>query len=173
MGQMREATEGFIRDLSGEHGPALLAWATRRLGDDRAAEELVQDVLVRAWRHQDQFDPSRGSERQWLFGIARNAAVDRRRAEGRRLRLVGARRAEPPVPDDGGIEQVAERSLVAEALAGLPDHHREVVTEAYYGGRSVREIATRLGLPEGTVKSRMFYAMRALRVALEEKGVLS
>ncbi len=173
MGAMQEATEVFIRDLSRDHGPALLAWARRRLGNDGAAEELVQDVLVRAWRHQDQFDPARGSERQWLFGIARNAAVDRHRADGRRLRLVGAQRAERPTPDDGGIEQVAERSLIAEALAGLPDRHREVVTDAYYGGLSVREIAARLGLPEGTVKSRMFYAMRALRAALEEKGVLS
>ncbi len=173
MEQMREATEVFIRDLSTDHGPALLAWARRRLGDDHAAEELVQDVLVRAWRHQDQFDPDRGSERQWLFGIARHAVIDRQRADGRRLRLVGTQRAERPAPDDGGIDQVAERSLIVEALAGLPERHREVVTEAYYGGRSVKEIAARLGIPEGTVKSRMFYAMRALRGALEEKGVLS
>jgi RNA polymerase sigma-70 factor (ECF subfamily) len=161
------------RALHDAHAAALLAWARRRTADPGEAEEVVQETLVRAWRKQHQFDPARGSERAWLFGIARNVAADRGRRESRRLRLVPTVRShdEPvdPMPD---LDRVVEQSLVRDALLALSSEHRAVLVEAYFRGCTVREVAERLAVPEGTVKSRLFYGLRSLRAELEARGVL-
>lgn len=166
-----DAVDGFVRSLHDRHAGALYGYALRRLGDRAAAEDAVQDALVAAWRHQDQYDPARGSERQWLFGIARNVVADRRRRDRRR-----ALRAVPGVAseavDDDDLERVVEASLVVDALAALSPEHRSVIVAAYYDGQSVHEMAARFGVPEGTVKSRLHYGLRALRAGLEETGVL-
>jgi RNA polymerase sigma-70 factor (ECF subfamily) len=171
-GRGPSSAEGFIRRLSAEHGDALLSWAVGRFRDRRDAEEVVAETLVRAWRHFDQFDPARGSERSWVFGIARNAAVDHFRRSRRHLKAV----PEPAVRDepdpDQPTERVAEASLVRDALESISEAHREVIVLAHFGGLTVAEIAARLDLPLGTAKSRLFYAMRSMRAALEERGVL-
>lgn len=156
--------------LHADHADALFTWAVGRAPDRRDAEELVAEVLVRAWKRHDQFDPNRGSERAWIFGIARNALVDMHRRSRRRLRLVtDGSGAESSVDD--GIEAFAEVSLVREAMADLTEDRRTVVVEAFFQGLSTNEISEKLGVPQGTVKSRMYYAMRSLRASLEEKGV--
>lgn len=165
--------EPAIRHLYEQHGDALYRYARSRLEDTRDAEDVVQEALVRAWRHGASYDPERGTERAWLFGITRNLVADRRRP--RRLRLV-------PVDDanalhegatDGEIDRVVEASLVADALARLSPQHRAVVVAAYFGGHTTAQIADELNVPQGTVKSRLFYALRALRLGLEEQGVLA
>jgi len=130
--------------------------------------------MVRAWRGHHQFDPRRGSERSWVFGIARNTAVDHYRKNRRHLAAV----PDPSEPDhmdveiEPPVEQFAEATLVREALLDLSESHREVVVLAHFGALKVNEIARRVGVPPGTVKSRLYYGLRSLRAALEERGVL-
>lgn len=160
-----------VRAMHDQHAPALLAWARRRTRDPDEADEIVQETLVLAWRKHDQFDPQRGSERAWLFGIARNVAVDRHRRNVRHLRVLPDADVDPET-DDPDLERVVTSSLVLDALSTLSDDHRAVVVEVYYRGRSVREAAGRLGIPEGTVKSRCYHALRSLRTELENREVL-
>lgn len=157
--------------LHAEHASALFNWARTRVADRRDAEELVSETLVRAWQRYDQFDPERGSERAWIFGIARNAAIDMHRRSQRRLRSVTDELIE--VAEPGVVDRIAEISLISDALGELSDQHRTVILEAFVHGRDTNEIAARIGVPPGTVKSRMFYGMRSLRAALEEREVLT
>jgi RNA polymerase sigma-70 factor (ECF subfamily) len=154
-----------------EHASALFNWARTRVADRRDAEELVSETLVRAWRHYDQFDPARGSERAWIFGIARNAVIDMHRRSQRRLRPVSD--VVPDVGEPSVADRIVEISLISDALADLSDQHRTVILEAFVHGLDTNEIAARIGIPPGTVKSRMYYGMRSLRAALEEREVLS
>lgn len=162
--------ELLIRRLYVDHSEALLSWALGQVSDQRDAEEVVSDTLVKAWRRYDQYDAKRGSERSWIFGIARNTAIDRHRKSKRHLRLVDDEALAGS--DDGGIEALAEASVVRDALNELPAHHRTVIVEAFFLGKKVSEIADKLEIPAGTVKSRMYYGVRALRAALEEKELL-
>ena len=165
------AEDTALRALYEQHAGPLFAYALRLTAGDRGrAEDIVQETLLRAWRHPQALDPDRGPVRSWLFTVARNVAVDAHRA----------RRARPPevgddalavVPAVDEIEQALDRWLIADAMATLSAEHRAVLVETYYRGRSVAEAATTLGVPAGTVKSRTFYALRALRLALEERGV--
>jgi RNA polymerase sigma-70 factor (ECF subfamily) len=163
--------EALAVRLHAEHADALFTWALGRTPDRRDAEELVAETIVRAWKRHEQFDSDRGSERAWIFGIGRNALIDMYRSSQRRLRLVTNEGGVESSIDDG-IDAFAEVSLVRDAMAGLSEEHRTVVVEAYFEGLNTREISERYGVPPGTVKSRMYYAMRSLRASLEEKGVL-
>ena len=164
-------TEDLARALYEAHGPALHSWSRRRFSDAQVAEEVVQETVLRAWRRHDQYDPERGTERGWIFGIARNVAASRNRRDHRRLRAVSTTDALDRAADDPGLALVAERSLVADALRTLSDDHRAVISAAYWEGLDTRQIAGRLGVPDGTVKSRLYYGLRALRAALEEREV--
>ncbi len=167
------AQEAALRALYEEHAGPLLAYALRLTGGDRGrAEDIVQETLLRAWRHPQALEPERGPVRSWLFTVARNVAVDAHRARKARPQEVGdAALAVVPAVDE--IEQALDTWLVADGLAALSPDHRAVLVETYYRGRSVAEAAAVLGIPPGTVKSRTFYALRALRLALEERGVTS
>jgi RNA polymerase sigma-70 factor (ECF subfamily) len=165
-----EATdEAFIRALYDQHARPLLSYALRLTGGDRQrAEDVVQETFLRAWRHPIERTPE--SVRPWLFTVARNIAVDAFRA----------RKARPPEAGPDGLDIVAvddevDRALeawqVTDALSSLSADHRQVLVETYYRGRSVAEAAAVLGVPPGTVKSRTYYALRALKLVLEERGV--
>jgi RNA polymerase sigma-70 factor, ECF subfamily len=157
-------------------GP-LHAYALRRLGDRRAAEEVVQDTFVRAWRHADRFDPTRGSEAAWLFTIAGNLVIDRLRRRSARPVVSGtlddrAAVTAPDVVDEPAVDRIIETWQLAEAMANLSDEHRTAIVLCHHRGHSVAEAADILEVPEGTVKSRVHYGLRALRLHLEEQGVL-
>ena len=170
---MSSAEDAALRLLYEQHAAPLLAYALRLTGGDRGrSEDIVQETLLRAWRHPEALDPDRGPVRSWLFTVARNVAVDAHRARRARPTEVGDE-ALALVPAVDEIEQALDTWLVADALATLSPDHRAVVVETYYRGRSVAEAAAVLGVPAGTVKSRTFYALRALRLALEERGVTS
>jgi RNA polymerase sigma-70 factor (ECF subfamily) len=164
----------LLRTLQEEHGDALQAYAQRLCqGDRQRAEDLVQETLLRAWRHPMSMDPSRGSVRAWLFTTARNLAIDAWRRRSARVAEVVTDQLPEPLQDVNEADRAVEAWTVAEALNQLTPAHREVLMECFYQGRSVAEAAARLGVPPGTVKSRTHYALRALRVALEEAGVIT
>jgi RNA polymerase sigma-70 factor, ECF subfamily len=149
------------------HGGELFGFARRALDDRSAAEEAVQETFVRAWRARQRFDPSVGTLRTWLFAIERNVVIDKARARS-------LRSTEPLVEDVAANDDDLQRAMVGwqveEGMRRLRPEHRQVVLETYYRGRSSREVAVELGIPEGTVRSRLFYALRSLRLALEEMG---
>jgi RNA polymerase sigma-70 factor (ECF subfamily) len=158
--------ERDVREAYSAHAGELYGFAVRSLGDAGLAEEAVQETFLRAWRAGDRFDPKIGSLRTWLFAILRNVVID----------LGRARAARPRVAEGGtepSVEPLDEALLawqVEEAMRRISAEHRRVLVETYYRGRPHAEVAEELGVPEGTVKSRVYYGLRALRVALEEMG---
>jgi RNA polymerase sigma-70 factor (ECF subfamily) len=162
----------LIRALHAEHGDALYAHALRLCdGDRQRAEDLVQETLLRAWRHPEALNPERGSARAWLFTTARHLSIDAWRRRSVRIGEVVTDEPPEPPPEMDETDRAVEAWTIAEALARLSDPHREVLVECFYRGRSVAEAAAVLGIPPGTVKSRTHYAVRALRLVLEEMGV--
>jgi RNA polymerase sigma-70 factor, ECF subfamily len=160
-----------MEQLHDEHAAALWGYCVRLTGHDRArAEDVVQETLLRAWRHFSVLDESQGSVRAWLFTVARNIVIDEWRTKRSRNEVVLAEVPEPAGGVDGTDEQLLSW-VVAEAVTRLSAEHRAVLLECYYRGLPVAEAARRLDIPEGTVKSRTHYALRALRLALEEMGV--
>ncbi|WP_432541909.1 sigma-70 family RNA polymerase sigma factor [Kineococcus sp. SYSU DK002] len=156
------------------HGAELHRFVLRGLGDPVAAQDVVQETFLRAWRAADRYDPGLASLRVWLFAIARNTLLDHVRAAGARP-WQGALVAE--VTDDaaGAAEDPGERLLrgwvVEEALRRLTPEHRTAIVETYLRDRPPAEVAAELGVPVGTVRSRVFYGLKALRVAMDEMGV--
>jgi RNA polymerase sigma-70 factor (ECF subfamily) len=163
--------EESLRALYDGHAPVLLAYALRLTEGDRArAEDIVQETLVRAWRHLDQLDETKGPVRPWLFTVAQRLAIDAHRARrARPLETGDAVLASVPSLDD--LEHSLDRIVISDALDALSAEHRAVIVETYYRGRTVAEAAAVLGIPAGTVKSRSYYALRALKLALAERGV--
>jgi RNA polymerase sigma-70 factor, ECF subfamily len=162
----------LLRALHEEHGDALLAHALRLTGGDRQrAEDLVQETLLRAWRHPESIDPARGPVRAWLFTTARHLAIDAWRRRSVRVGEVVTDDVPEPPPQADETDRAVEAWTIAEALGRLSPTHREVLFECFYQGRSVAEAAHRLGVPPGTVKSRTHYALRSLKLILEEMGV--
>jgi RNA polymerase sigma-70 factor, ECF subfamily len=165
-----DATGEALRALYRAYAGELLGFALNALGERGAAEEIVQEVFTRAWRHADRYDPDRGSVRTWLYQIARHAIIDMRRRASARPSLAPGE----PLLEAGrdSIEQAMLGWQVAAALERLTPEHRQMIRLAHFQGLSVREIADQCQLPIGTVKSRTWYALRSLRLVLEEMGVV-
>jgi RNA polymerase sigma-70 factor, ECF subfamily len=167
--------EDGVRAAYDAHGPELYRLALRGLGDAGAAQDVVQETFLRAWRHRERFDPDRASLRTWLFEIARNVVVDVQRARGARpwLRELAdhetMERTAPPAA--GAWDGVLRRVVVEEALRRLGEDHRRALAETYLADRPYPEVAAELGIPESTLRSRVFYGLKALRVVMEEMEV--
>jgi len=158
--------ERDVREAYAAHSGELYGFAVRSLGDAGLAEEAVQETFVRAWRAGERFDPKIGSLRTWLFAILRNVVIDLGRARAVRPRVAEGG-VEPSVEP---LEQALLSWQVEEAMRRIGSEHRRVIVETYYRGRPYAEVAEELGVPEGTIKSRVYYGLRALRVVLEEMG---
>ena len=156
------ADEALVRTLFEEHGNAMLGYATRLLADRAAAEDIVQEALVRAWRNPDVLVQGKASVRAWLLTVVRNLVIDLVRARKARPHEVAETPVTVPVERDHS-EGVVDSMVVLTALQTLSSAHREVLEQTYLRGRSVDEAAQALGIPPGTVKSRAFYGLRALR----------
>ena len=161
------ADEDGLTAAYNAHGGELFGYARRSLGDAGLAEEAVQETFIRAWRSRDRFDPTLGGIRSWLFAIERRIIIDL--ARKRAARSSDKLPIEPDVTD-GELETAMRSWQVDEALRSLRPEHRQVIIEIYFRGRSSREVAAELHLPDGTVRSRLFYALKAMRLVLEEMG---
>jgi RNA polymerase sigma-70 factor (ECF subfamily) len=162
------ADEVLIRQLYHQHGGALLAFATRLMGDRALGEDVVQETLIRAWRNPGALTDDKGSVRGYLFTITRNIAVDRHRARQARPAEVAETAGTTPVAHDHA-DQVVDSMVVLGAMEKLSDEHQQVLKAIYFQGRTVDEAAESLGVPAGTVKSRSYYALRRLREAISEQ----
>jgi RNA polymerase sigma-70 factor (ECF subfamily) len=160
-----------VEALYDEHAAALWRYARRLTGDEARAQDVVQETLLRAWQHPEVADNNERSARAWLFTVARNIVIDESRSARFRRELstpddVGA--FEGTCPDE--VDAAMDRLLIGDALARLTPEHREVVRRSYFQGWTTAQIATDLGIADGTVKSRLHYALRALRLVLAEMG---
>jgi RNA polymerase sigma-70 factor (ECF subfamily) len=161
--------EDRARCLFDEHASDLLAFAQRLMhGDRQLAEDIVQETLLRAWKHADELPAH--ARRPWLFTTARHLVIDSYRARKARPIEASTEQLEAAVVDEG-LDAALDAVLLTEALRALSPEHRAVIFDCYYRGRTAAQIAEASGLPPGTVRSRIHYALQALRLALQERGV--
>lgn len=157
------------------HAGAVFGLARRLLSGSPQAEEIVQEVFLRLWEHPDKFDPGRGSLRSYLLAHCHGRSVDLMRSEQSRKRREERdlqRTAESGYDVEHEVWDLAVAERVGRALGGLPEGERRAIELAYYGGHSYREVASLLGEPEGTVKSRIRSGLRRLRGDLADAGLL-
>jgi RNA polymerase sigma-70 factor (ECF subfamily) len=164
-----QSYEQRLSQIVNTHRPALLAYTTRLVGGDTArAEDVVQETFVRAWSRIDRLTPDRGSVNGWLRKVAFNVAVD-----GHRMRRVRPAEVELDHPDltapGDHAEDVLRALMVEKMLDSIWPEHRAVLVEVYLNDRTTAQAAAVLGIPLGTVKSRLYYALRALRGTVEEE----
>lgn len=162
----------LMKALYDEHAAVLWRYAMRLTGDASRAEDVVQETLLRAWQHPEVIDDTERSPRAWLCTVARNLIIDERRSP--KFRNVVASLDEttaPEQPTRDEVDTALDRMLIADAMANLSPEHRAVIERSYYRGWTTAQTAHDLGIAEGTVKSRLHYAVRALRLALQEMGV--
>jgi RNA polymerase sigma-70 factor (ECF subfamily) len=161
-----------LAEIYDQYASFVYGLALRVIGDARAAEDVSQDVFVGLWERPGAFDPDRGSLRTWLGTLAHRRAVDYvRREEARRRRAErdAARAATPPDVDELATALVAAERVRA-ALDRLPAEQRRAIELAYFGGKTYRQVAEVLGIPEGTAKSRLRLGLRRIAEALEAEG---
>lgn len=151
------------------HAAPVWRYVVSLTGDHAGADDVVQETLLRAWRTPRIMSDDPSTLRSWMFTVARNIVIDDARSARRRHEQTVDELPETAGGDD--TDAMFDALLVEEALATLTADHRAVIVTAYYGGRSVAQAAEELGIPVGTVKSRLHYAVRALRLALQERGV--
>lgn len=159
----------LVSGLYAEYGHSVLLFVARLTGDRTGAEDIVQETLVRAWKHADDLVEDKGSVLGWLLTVARNLVADRARARALRPLELGEIGEHSHVHADHS-ESVVNTLMLGDALRQVSAAHRDVVVELYYRGRSVTEAARELGVPPGTVKSRSYYALRALRTVISATG---
>jgi RNA polymerase sigma-70 factor (ECF subfamily) len=169
---MEDAAAVAMRVLYDEHAAPLQRYAMRLTGDRARAEDVVQETLLRAWQHPEATADHERSPRPWLFTVAHNMIIDECRSSRFRNELSLLDGSD--VPERSGPDAVGaalDRMLIGDALAQLSTAHRAVIQRSYYRGWTTAQIAEDLQIAEGTVKSRLHYAVRALRLTMQELGV--
>jgi RNA polymerase sigma-70 factor (ECF subfamily) len=164
--------DAALAEIYDQYSSFVYGLALRVVGDARAAEDVSQDVFVGLWERPAAFDPDRGSLRTWLGTLTHRRAVDHvRREEARRRRAERDAARAVSAPD---VEELATAMVAAErvraALDLLPSEQRRAIQLAYFGGKTYRQVAEVLGIPEGTAKSRLRLGLRRIAEALEAQG---
>lgn len=164
--------EAAVRQLYSHHAKALHGYVERFCPDSASADDIVQETFIRAWRHLAKLSADDRPVRPWLFRVARNLLIDADRAA--RSRPVGVQ-AQPAddARDDSGLDQVLDRELVSAALRQLSPEHRTVLVATFYQGGTPATVARQLGIPHGTARSRLHYALHALREQLQEHDAIA
>jgi RNA polymerase sigma-70 factor (ECF subfamily) len=161
-------TEELLRDAFMAIGGEMLGFARKSLFQTELGDDAVQETFVRAWRSRKSFDPAKGSLRTWLFTIERHVIIDLMERQSRQATDPLDEKSEIASLD--GLEDAIVSWQVEDALVRLHVDHRRVIEELYLNERSGPEVSALLEIPEGTVRSRAFYALRSLRILLNEEG---
>jgi RNA polymerase sigma-70 factor (ECF subfamily) len=163
--------DALVTELYRQYRVPLMAYVLRlTAGDRQQAEDVVQETMLRAWRQAGKLDLTEPSLMPWLTTVARRIVIDDKRRKSARPAETGDGMLEN-APAADSTEELLRKVLVAEALQSLSAAHREVLNETILRDRTVNDAAESLGIPVGTVKSRVYYALKALRVVLAERGV--
>ncbi|MET0863990.1 MAG: RNA polymerase sigma factor [Nakamurella sp.] len=172
--RFRAGDDRALREAFDRYGGMVQRVGILRLGNHHDAEELVQQVFVRAWKGRDGFNPERGSLGAWLLGIARRLIADRYASLDRDRKVIAAAESiAPPATETKSVDRVVDRVVVGNEVNRLPDEQRMVLRLAFYGDLSHSEIAASTGLPIGTVKSHIRRALIQLRKRWEVDGATS
>lgn len=167
----RSGEEAAFAALVDRYAKPILNFAWRQSGDPTEAEDVAQDVFVRAWQHLNSFNPAKAAFSTWLFQIARNASIDRLRSRKRKpAEPLGGLAANPPSPEAGPDENARRSELgaaIARAVALLPEDQRTSFLLAEYHGQSMREIAAAMACSEKAVENRLYRARQFLRAELK------
>jgi RNA polymerase sigma-70 factor (ECF subfamily) len=170
--QLPADADAAIRQLYSRHARALHGYVERFCPDRASADDIVQETFIRAWRHLPQLSADDRPIRPWLLRVARNLLIDADRAARTRPRTVRV-----PSAEDAWIhpelDQVLDRELVCAALEHLSPAHQSVLVETFYRGGSLVLIARQLGIPHGTARSRLHYALLALRQQLQQQDAIA
>jgi RNA polymerase sigma-70 factor (ECF subfamily) len=160
-----------LRHLQQVHAPVLLSFVTRLTnGDVQRAEDVVQETMLRAWNNPEARNIEGRWNRAWLFTVAKRIVIDQIRAAEVRPSEVSNEHIDAYARQEDAVDRMLDAHEVRAALAALPERLRSTIVEIYFRERPVAEVAELLDVPQGTVKSRTFYALRALREALVERG---
>ena len=172
-GQLPADADAAIRELYSCHAKALHGYVEKFCPDRAGADDIVQETFIRAWRHLPQLSADDRPIRPWLFRVARNLLTDADRAARSRPAAIQAQPAPEEAGTDSGLGQVLDRQLVFAALGHLSPAHRTVLVETFYHGASLATVARQLGIPHGTARSRLHYALHALRQHLQENDQIA
>ncbi|MFF4751546.1 sigma-70 family RNA polymerase sigma factor [Streptomyces sp. NPDC002514] len=165
--------ERALRNLYLEHGPALYSYVLRMLGGDtHRTEDVIQETLLRCWNKQNLGDDEGMAIRPWMFRVARNLVIDAHRTRmARPTEISGATWLTELGAEADDIDQMLSSMVLHDALQALSPAHRDVLQATFFADHTTQQAADELGVPQGTVKSRVYYALRSLRSALEERGM--
>jgi RNA polymerase sigma-70 factor (ECF subfamily) len=161
-----------LRELYAGHARAVRAYV-RRFTTDARADDIVQETFIRAWRHLAKLESDERPVRPWLLQVARHLLTDAVRGDRCRPVTVEAENAAATVGVDGGLDRVLDRQVLLPALKRLPPAQLVVLVESWLYGASLDVAAQRLGIPPGTARSRLHYALRALRVELSAQDAVA
>jgi RNA polymerase sigma-70 factor, ECF subfamily len=165
-GELPGDPDAAIRQLYSQYAPALHGYVERFCPDRASADDIVQETFIRAWRHLPQLRTDDRMIRPWLFRVARNLLTDANRAARARPRIVPAE-STWEVGTDSGLDGILDRQLLSAAFRHLSPAHQSVLRETFYHGRTTAAAARELGIPHGTARSRLHYALDALRQQLQ------
>jgi RNA polymerase sigma-70 factor (ECF subfamily) len=169
--ELRGDPDAVIRQLYSHYAKALHGYVEQFCPDRASADDIVQETFIRAWRHLPQLSADDRPVRPWLFRVARNLLIDANRAA--RARPTTVQEPTGEVGTDSGLEEILDRELVSAALQHLSPAHQTVLVETFYRGGTMATVARELGIPHGTARSRLHYALDAMRKQLEENDVIA
>ncbi len=158
--------DAVIRQLYSLYAKPLHGYVEQFCPDRASADDIVQETFIRAWRHLPRLSADERPVRPWLFRVARNLLIDANRAA--RARPMAAQGQTGEIGTDSGLEEILDRQLVSAALQQLSPAHQTVLVETFYRGGTMLTVARELGIPHGTARSRLHYALDALRKQLQE-----
>jgi RNA polymerase sigma-70 factor, ECF subfamily len=169
---LRGDPDAVIRELYSDHAKALHGYVEQFCPDRTSADDIVQETFIRAWRHLPQLSADDRPVRPWLFRVARNLLIDASRAaQARPMTVPGQAAGEAGT--DSGLEEILDRQLVADALQHLSPAHQAVLVETFYRGGTMATVSRELGIPHGTARSRLHYALDAMRKQLQEHEAIA
>jgi len=171
-GQLPGDADAAIRQLYSHHAKALHSYVEHFCPGGASPDDIVQETFIRAWRHLPQLSADDRPIRPWLFRVARNLLIDADRAARARPVTVQEQPAEEAGADPG-LDQVLDRELVSGALQHLSHVHQAVLVQTFYQGGTLAAVARELGIPHGTARSRLHYALRALRQQLQDHDAIA